>query len=384
MGGFECSTHRPASRKRLDLIAATQHDRFALHDYRRLAEQGLLTARDGIRWHLIEKHPGHYDFSSVLPMLRAARDAGVQVIWDLCHYGWPDFIDIFSPHFPVGLGRLARAFASLVLEETGQPPFISPVNEISFFAWAGGEVGYFNPYATNRAGELKAMLVRAAIEAIEATWDVAPGARVVHADPVIHVTSDPARPQDRATAENYTLAQFEAWDMLAGRLHLEVGGAEKYLDIVGINYYPHNQWIFNNLPFNPAYALSRSHPLYRPFRRILADVYQLYHRPIFIAETGADGDERPHWLRYVCEEVHAALAAGVPLEGICLYPIVNFPWWDDDYPLQNALWGYPDESGGRAIYDPLLRELQNQQRFFERLRSVPTEPDYAGGRGEVA
>jgi hypothetical protein len=42
---------------------------------------------------VIEKRPYRYDFSSVLPMLRFARKAGLQVIWDLCHYGWPDHLE---------------------------------------------------------------------------------------------------------------------------------------------------------------------------------------------------------------------------------------------------------------------------------------------------
>jgi hypothetical protein len=36
MGGFECSTHRLLSRKRLDVTAATCHDKFAAADYQRL------------------------------------------------------------------------------------------------------------------------------------------------------------------------------------------------------------------------------------------------------------------------------------------------------------------------------------------------------------
>src|SRR4051812_15750455 len=93
MGGFECSTHRLRSGRRLDVVAATAHDRFALQDYLRLVNLGMRTARDGIRWHLIERSPGVYDFSSVQPMLAAAREAGVQVIWDVLHYGWPDDLD---------------------------------------------------------------------------------------------------------------------------------------------------------------------------------------------------------------------------------------------------------------------------------------------------
>ena len=73
---------------------------------------------DAIRWHLIERSPGAYDFSSVLSMLDAARRAGVQVIWDLLHYGWPDDIDIFAPEFVERFARLAAAFAEVAQAHT--------------------------------------------------------------------------------------------------------------------------------------------------------------------------------------------------------------------------------------------------------------------------
>ena len=97
LGGFECSTHRLLSGRRLDLIASTKHDKFVSLDYARLRKVGIRAARDGIRWHLIEKSDSSYDFSSALPMLRAARETGLQVIWDIFHYGWPEHIDIFRP-----------------------------------------------------------------------------------------------------------------------------------------------------------------------------------------------------------------------------------------------------------------------------------------------
>lgn len=55
MGGFECSTHRNYRGNRLDMIASTRHDEFAEADYQRLLNVGMRTARDGIRWHLIER-----------------------------------------------------------------------------------------------------------------------------------------------------------------------------------------------------------------------------------------------------------------------------------------------------------------------------------------
>jgi hypothetical protein len=82
MGGFECSTQRRRGGIRLDLLHATGHDVHAEQDYRKLAACGIATMRDGLRWHLIEQVPGRYEWGSFLPMLHAARKAGVQVVWD--------------------------------------------------------------------------------------------------------------------------------------------------------------------------------------------------------------------------------------------------------------------------------------------------------------
>src|ERR1041385_4241182 len=117
-GGFECSTHRLRSGARLDIIDSTKHDRFALPDYQRLKKQNLRVAREGIRWHLVEAEPGRYDFSSVLPIVKAARSTRTQVVWDLCHFGWPDHLDIFKPHFVTALANFGAAFAQWLAKET--------------------------------------------------------------------------------------------------------------------------------------------------------------------------------------------------------------------------------------------------------------------------
>ena len=98
--GFECSSHRRRDGVRLDLIRATGHDRHVLQDYRQCRELGFGTLRDGLRWHLIEKSPGKYDWSSWLPMLEAAERVGLQIIWDLFHYGSPDHVDQAGDDFP--------------------------------------------------------------------------------------------------------------------------------------------------------------------------------------------------------------------------------------------------------------------------------------------
>jgi beta-glucosidase/6-phospho-beta-glucosidase/beta-galactosidase len=371
-GGFECSTHRRRSGQRLDLIASTEHDKFAHQDYARLHRQGLRVAREGVRWHLAEPSPGHYDFSSVQPIARAARVTGTQVVWDLCHFGWPEHLDLFKPEFVTRLAAFGAAFARWLSTESDAPGFFVPVNEISFFSWAAGDEGSMFPFVTNRGFELKAQLVRASIEAMKAIWQIMPKARFVHVDPIIHVIAHPNHPEERDAAAAYRLSQFQAFDMIGGRLWPELGGEEKYLDILGVNYYPHNQWYYNLKGFRRIRKftpLSRRNPLYRPFREMLTEVYERYHRPVFIAETGAEDRARAGWLRYVCQEAEAAIDQGVPLHGICLYPILNHPGWVDDRHCHNGLWDYPDQRGERKIYPPLAAELRRWRTMFEREES---------------
>lgn len=368
LGGFECSTHYLEHGKRLDEVAATQHDRWVKEDYFRLREVNIRTAREGIRWHLIESSPGRYDFGSVLSMIRAARDLDVQVIWDLCHYGWPDWLDIFEPRFIDAFEKLASEFAKVLRNETDSVAFITPINEISFFSWGGGESAWLNPYAKGRGDELKDQLVRAAIAAIEAVWRVDPRTRICQIDPIINVLpADPLNEQQRRDAESYRLSQFQAWDMLGGWFKPQLGGNEKYLDIIGINYYVHNQWILNGKFIEPG------HKRYKPFRQIITEAYERYKRPMFLAETGIEDEARPAWLRYVCSEVLAAMEAGAQIEGICLYPIVNHPGWVDDRHCYNGLWDYADKDGNRQIYEPLALELAVQQEQFDRLLQGATQ-----------
>ena len=109
MGGFEGATMRLDTGRRVDVVAGSRHDAEAATDYGLLAGLGIRTAREAMRWHLIEPVPGRYDWSTVLSVLRAATGAGVEVIWDLCHFGLPDDVDPWCPGLPERFGAFAGA-----------------------------------------------------------------------------------------------------------------------------------------------------------------------------------------------------------------------------------------------------------------------------------
>ena len=71
--------------------------------------------------------------------------------------------------------------------QDGGTCYFTPVNEPSFFAWAGGEVGRFAPHCNGRGTELKIVLARAGIAGINAIRAALPGARIVNVDPLCNV-----------------------------------------------------------------------------------------------------------------------------------------------------------------------------------------------------
>jgi beta-glucosidase/6-phospho-beta-glucosidase/beta-galactosidase len=248
------------------------------------------------------------------------------------------------------------------------------MNEISFLSWAAGEVGWFHPHGKHRGGEVKRQLIRATIAAIEAIRDVDPQARIVHVEPVIHVVPPKGKPDVNGRAAAYRESQYEAWDMLAGRIAPELGGHPKYLDVLGVNFYHDNQWE------HPGGEKIHWHIHPRderwvPFNRLVAEAYERYRRPIFVAETSHVGVGRAEWIREMTDEVCLALERGVPVEGVCLYPILDRFEWDNPRHWHNSgLWDYdrrPDGRFVRVLNEEYAAELRRcQARIEGTLQSI--------------
>lgn len=366
MAGFECSCQINSAGVRLDMTAALQHDVYAAEDYRRIRAIGMAAARDGLRWHLIDRGD-RYDWSSWLPMLDAAAETGVQVVWDLCHYGWPDDVDLFSPVFLERFAAYSAEAAQVHRERTGNAGFWTPVNEINFFTWAASRDLMF-PYAYGRDGELKRQLVRAALTCVRAIRSVAPDARFLFPEPLIHNVPPRWRPWDVIPSRMQRASQFEAWDMIAGRVEPELGGAEDLLDVVGINFYAANQW---EVPGGRKlhWDNGSNDPRWVPLHRLLTEVWERYRRPMCLAETSHYGIGRADWLNEVARECRKAKDAGVPLEGACLYPILDrFDWEDRTHWHNSGLWDMVPNGHGhykRVLHEEYAEALRRAEKMLQ-------------------
>jgi hypothetical protein len=58
------------------------------------------------------------------------------------------------------------------------------------------------------------------------------------------------------------------------------------------------------------------------------------------------------------------MALDVPVEGICLYPVLDYSGFDDDRHCDVGLLGHADAAGRRPIHVAFAAELKRQQVIF--------------------
>lgn len=369
MAGFECATGFNARGEWIDQIACTRHDLHAEEDYRRLREVGIRTVREGVRWPLVD-HGLRYDFSSLDPLLQAAERQGMELIYDLFHYGYPHGDDPFTDGFVDRFEDYCYETARHVVRHAPGPYYFTPVNEPSYFAFAAGEAGMFAPHETGRSFELKVNLNRAAIRGIEAIWAACPEAQMVNADPLCHVATPRDRPEMQPDVDYFNdVAVFESWDMLCGRKMPELGGSRRHLGVVGINYYWTNQWELGQV----GTPLSEDDDRVVPLSDLVEKVYRRYGGDICISETAHVGEHRVRWMLTLSDEIEKLFDRQIPLRGVCLYPILGMPeWHEPERWTRMGLWDLEHEAEfARVAHDPMLDALLTAQAKIEALRIPP-------------
>ncbi len=366
LGGYECADLINKERKRVDLLALTGHHNRVDEDYALLEAAGIRTVREGIRWSVVEKVPGRYDFSEVKNRIMAGQRAGIQQLWDMCHFGYPDGLHPLHPAFATRLVNLCKAFTQLYQQYTNDPLIITPVNEISFLSYLSGEVAGTIPFLENSAGHIKYHLCQAVIRAVEAIKSSHPAAKILMVEPLIRVHAE--RGKDTTPhIENYNAGQFEAMDIITGQLFPELGGQPCYMDLAGFNYYYNNQW----------HACGqgicwKSQQAFLNFPGLLKGAADRYGKPVVLTETGHFDTDRSLWIQHITGECISAMKAGVNLQGICIYPVIDRPDWDN---LQKyipcGIWGYHPNNQERLVEFDYLSTIKSCIAAVEAYRRQP-------------
>ena len=131
------------------------------------------------------------------------------------------------------------------------------------------------------------------------------------------------------------------------------------VDVVGINYYWTNQWEWRValLPDGRVPPLADDDPRRVPLSALIRSVWERYQHELIISETAHIGENRGPWLREVTREAEATLNAGVPLRGVCLYPILGMPEWHE-----------PDVWTPMGLWDPVChRECLHERLLCEDM-----------------
>jgi beta-glucosidase/6-phospho-beta-glucosidase/beta-galactosidase len=363
LSGFESSNFKWRDHKRRNLIKETEHDYFADFDYKLLHSLGIKTAREGIPWADVD-NKGKYNFSCIDPMIKAMNKYGVNAIWDLCHYGYPDDLDPFRNDFTEHFVRYCKAAAEYVASRTKGPYFFLPINEITYFSFIGGEWGWVAPYKTTKEDrfKLRVALCKASIAGVKAIREVVPSARIVNVDPLVNVVAPRDRPDLIKAAHDETYVDsFIAWDILYGKKYPELGGTPEILDIIGATNYSFGQMEYRE--HGPHKALAVDDDRIVPLCDLLQFTWERYKRPIIIGETSGLVAGRPYWVNDVVEETLAAINRGVNMQGICFFPAVEMPDWNTGEWLHNGFCDIVPIGGKwqRFLYKPYAAQLRNWQ-----------------------
>jgi hypothetical protein len=85
---------------------------------------------------------------------------------------------------------------------------------------------------------------------------------------------------------------------------------------------------------------------------------------------------RPIWLRELADECEILLDEGIPLRGVCLYPILGMPEWHAQHEwTRMGLWDLVPQSPtlGRILCEPMLEALREAQRLEGRQHALDDE-----------
>ncbi len=338
LGGFE-STYQPAYD--VDVAETTGHARRWRQDLELLAGCGVRRVRYPVRWHRIERRPRQFDWSGPDQVLGYMRDNGFRPVVDLLHFtSYPRWLrrGFADRRFADAYLRYTEAFAR-------RYPWVSEytlLNEPFTTFMLCGHEGVWPPYLRGLKGllTLAANAFPAVAAASRAYRDLLPGARHVYVESCERHTA--ATPDAAPSAASANDRRFFLLDLFTGRaldpdrpfvaqvrdaradalLAMEPGS----LDVLGLDYYAHNQWTYLDRTGRGTSPAGDPAPL----ASLLVEYHERYAVPCMLSETNIRGfaSDRASWLKYTLEQCETARDAGVPVEGYCWFPTVDSADWD--------------------------------------------------------
>ena len=335
IGAFE-STYQPAFDA--DVLETTGHVARWRDDIAMLAELGISRVRYPVRWHRIEAIQGTHDWAWTDEVLGTLTDAGIAPIVDLVHHtSYPAWLTAGFADERFGDAYLAycEAFARRYPDTTEYTLLNEPFSTL----FLGGHEAIWPPYT--RGIDAFVTLLRnvlpAFTQASRMFGELLPDALHVYTDTCERHTGKGEEGQARAALANER--RFFVHDAFLGRLdpdnaytrEIIAAGGESLLelapgtiDVLGLDYYSHNQW---------HYGPDGAHPLQpkpAPLASLIVEYAERFELPCMLSETNIRGyaTDRASWLKYTLEQYEAAAEAGVDLRGYCWFPFIDSCDWD--------------------------------------------------------
>lgn len=336
IGAFE-STYLPGHDT--DIFESTAHDVRWKQDLQLLTDCGVSRLRYPVRWHRVEAEEGVFTWQDTDTVLLHLRDNGFRPIVDLVHHtSYPRWMTggFADPRFGAAYLRYTEEFARRYPWVQEYTLFNEPFSTL----FLTGHEAVWPPYHEGLAGFVGQILnvLPAVAEASRAYADMLPEATHVWVDTCEHHTGSGARGSAYARMANER--RFLVLDSFLGRgydphgpmaaLLRDAGGEALQdlepgrVDVLGLDYYAHCQWHFDDQQGSP----------YTPFPLPLAEQIHLYwdryRLPCLVTETNIRGctSDRATWFKYVLEQCEQARRMGVPLDGLCWFPVIDSTDWD--------------------------------------------------------
>jgi len=387
IGGFE-STYQPALD--VDVAETTGHARRWRSDLDLLASCGVSRTRYPVRWHRIEVEPAVFDWAATDEVLGYLRDIGVRPMVDLVHHtSYPRWLTqgFADRRFPDAYLRYVEAFAR-------RYPWIEEYtlfNEPFTTFLLCGQEGVWAPHLHGLKGflTLAANVLPALTEASRRYRDLLPDARHVYVDVCEGHGAAVAEAAPHAALANDR--RFLLTDLFLGRpvsgdrpfvaALKAAGGASLldvepgHIDVLGLDYYAHNQWLW----LDAAGRGQATSPRPDALSQLIEEYWARYRLSCALTETNIRGyaSDRASWLKYTLEQCEMARDAGVAVEGYCWFPFIDSCDWDSRLTRSS---GHVDPVGAFWLDDRLDRNPSSMSASYIRAANGARAGDLAAYR----